>query len=142
MEVNKISLPVVYKIETVRSKGVSNQELLAKLESGDVSSWSDYNSNFDFSELVELYQKDPEQFKSMIEIGYAVKFVTLPGIKNILKLKFGLLEEQDYESTETGITGLQVNDEQYAAIKQMLSKNWKIEELAGTGVQKVLKIEL
>lgn len=142
MKVKKISLPVVYKIETVRSKGVSNQELLAKLESGDVSSWSDFNANFDFNELVELYKEDPEQFKSIIEHGYAVKFVTLPGIKNILKLKFGLLEDQDYKSTEKGITGLKVSDEQYVVIKQMLSKNWRIEELAGGQGKKELKIEL
>lgn len=142
MEVNKISLPVVYKIETVRSKGVSNQELLAKLESGDVSSWNDFNENFDFNELVELYKENPEMFKSIIENGYAVKFVTLPGIKNILKLKFGLLEDEDYKSTDKGITGLQVSDEQYAVIKQMLSKNWKIEELAGGQGRKELKIEL
>jgi hypothetical protein len=142
VEVNKISLPVVYKIETVRSKGVSNQELLAKLESGDVSSWNDFNENFDFNELVKLYKENPEMFKSIIENGYAVKFVTLPGIKNILKLKFGLLEDEDYKSTDKGITGLQVSDEQYAVIKQMLSKNWKIEELAGGQGRKELKIEL
>jgi len=142
VEVNKISLPVVYKIETVRSKGVSNQELLAKLESGDVSSWNDFNENFDFNELVELYKENSEMFKSIIENGYAVKFVTLPGIKNILKLKFGLLEDEDYKSTDKGITGLQVSDEQYAVIKQMLSKNWKIEELAGGQGRKELKIEL
>lgn len=142
MELSKISLPVVYKIETVRSNGVSNQELLAKVESGDVSSWSEYNSNFDFNELVELYKQDPEQFKSIIENGYTVKFVTLPGVKNILKLKFGLLEDQDYTSTEKGITGLRVNEEQYAVLKQMLSKNWKLEEVAGESGQKVIKIEL
>ena len=141
MELTKLSLPTVYKIETVRSKGVSNEELLAKIETGDVSSWSEYNSNFDFNELVELYNNNPEEFKSIVENGYAVKFVTLPGLKNLLKLKYGMLEERDYQPTETGISGLQVDEDQYAAIKQMLSKNWKIEELASEG-KKVLKIEL
>ena len=107
----KISLPTVYKIETVRSKGVSNEELLATLKTGDVSAWSDYNSNFEFNELVELYNNNPEEFKSMLENGYTVKFVTLPGLKNILKLKYGILEERDYQLTETGISGLQVDDE-------------------------------
>lgn len=140
-EVQKLSLPTVYKIETVRSKGVSNEELLAKVEAGDISSWSEYNSNFDFNELVELYNHDPEAFKSILEDGYSVKFVTLPGLKNLLKLKYDMLEERDYQPTETGISGLQVDENQYAAIKQMLSKNWKIEELASDG-KKVLKIEL
>lgn len=137
----KISLPTVYKIETVRSKGISNEEMLATLETGDVRSWSEFNPNFEFDELVELYQKDPAAFKEMLENGYSIKFVTLPGIKNILKLKYGFLEERDYQPTETGITGLQVDEEQYETIKKMLSKNWKL-DVVSSGAKKVIKIEL
>jgi hypothetical protein len=132
-------------IETIRSKGVSDQELLMQIETKDVSPWREFNPDFDFFELVTLAEQDPDQFKAIILEGYKVKFVTIYGLKNFLKLKFDKIEEQDYQLTEKGITNLQVDHQQLSKIQQFLSNNWTIQEIASEKSDpshKVIKIEL
>ena len=145
MEVNKISLPVAYMIEIVRSHGVSDEEFLVRIESGDVSPWREFHAEFDFNELVALSEKDPAQFRSIILDGYEVKYVSIYGLKNLLKFKLDKLEERDYHLTEKGITDLKVDDQQLAIIRQFLPANWTIQEIAFENrdhSDKKIKIEL
>ena len=78
MELQKISLMDAYMLETLRSKGVTNQELL---ESKDSNAWNEFHPSFDFNDLLDLMEKDPAAFQTIVEDGYQVKFVTLNGLK-------------------------------------------------------------
>lgn len=143
MPMNKISLREAYMIETLRSNGISDQEILTQAQKGATDDWAIFNPDFEFHGLVELNEQDPEAFQSIIKDGYKVKFVTFKGVQTLLKLKFGFEEEQHYELTGKGITGLQVTDAQLAEIRQVLSMNWGIGELSSeTSGQKTIKIEL
>ncbi|MBS4210353.1 hypothetical protein [Bacillus sp. FJAT-50079] len=126
MECIKISLPTAYMIETLRHHGVSDQELLQQTEKKDVSPWKGFNTNFDFNELVELSEKN--DFRSIIQDGYTIKFVTIKGLQNLLRLKFNQLEERNYHLTEKGIAELVLDQPQYKTLKQMLSPNCMIRE--------------
>lgn len=143
MTMNKVTLREAYMIETLRSNGISDGEILTQVQTGETDDWSIFNPDFEFHGLVELNEKDPEAFQSIIKNGYKVKFVTFKGVRTLLKLKFGFEEEQHYELTDKGITGLQVTDAQLAQIRQVLSTNWSIGELSSeTSDQKTIKIEL
>jgi hypothetical protein len=56
-----------------------------------------------------------------------VKFITINGLRNLLKLKFDITEEM-YELTEQGIAKLIAGEDTLSGIKQMLSPNWKVQE--------------
>lgn len=130
-------------IETLRSNGVSNEEILTQVEKKDVSGWAAYHEKFPFKELIQLNEQDPETFQSIINEGYQVKFITSKGLKNLLKFKFGFEENEHYQPTDSGLTGLHVTDSQLSDIRQLLSINWVIEELpADATSEKVIKIEL
>ena len=58
VEINKISLPVAYMIETLRNNGISDQELLHQIGKRDVAPWDRLNSRFDFNELVKFADQD------------------------------------------------------------------------------------
>ncbi|MFD1849797.1 hypothetical protein [Oceanobacillus bengalensis] len=141
MEVNKISLMDAYLIETLRTNGVSNQEILAQVETGDVKAWQEFNEKFDYTALLELAKQDAVAFRSIISDGYNIKFVTFNGLKNLLKFRFGKEKEKDYQLTETGIHQLTLNEQQLATLKQMLSRNWMIEETV-TANRTIVNIEL
>lgn len=141
MGVNKISLMEAYMIETLRLNGVKDQEIVTQIEKKDVSPWEIFHSKFDFNELVKLAEQDQARFQSVILDGYKIKFVTLNGLKTLLKLKFSIIEDQDYRLTEKGITDLKVSEDQLAKINHMLSGNWVIQETA-TDNAKGIKIEL
>ncbi|MDC3414005.1 hypothetical protein NC797_06180 [Aquibacillus sp. 3ASR75-11] len=129
MSLNKISLMDAYMIETLRIEGISDKQILAQVTKGDVTPWTELNATYDFSRLVKLAQQDTEAFRNIITEGYAIKFVTIKGIKNLLKMKFDI-EIDDYEVVEKGITNLKVNEKQESQLKQMLSMNWNISETA------------
>lgn len=113
-------------LETLRKNGVSNQEVLAQIDKKDVSSWDTLDSNFEFSALLKLAEKDPKEFKSIVLNGYKVKFVTFKGLQRLLELKFDKKEGNDYQLDDRGITGLQLDKSQLSVLKQILSKNWKV----------------
>jgi|SRR5690625_3009234 len=117
-----------YMLETLRNNGVSNQEVLTQIDKKDVNLWDTLDANFDFSELIKLAEKDHNEFKSIVLNGYQVKFVTFKGLQRLLELKFNKKEGNDYQLDDRGITGLQLDESQLVILKQMLSKNWNVQE--------------
>lgn len=128
MENNKISMMDAYMIEALRSNNILDAEILTLLEKKDMSSLENIKPKFDFNELIKLYENDKSQFKSVLMDGYTVKFLTMNGLKNLLKTKFNKIPEQDYETSETGIHHLEIESHSFPALQQLLSINWVIEE--------------
>lgn len=141
MKRHKISLMDAYMIETLRSNGISDEEILAQIERGNTKAWQALNRHFDFQELVKLAETNMEAFSQILSQGYQVKFVTFNGLKSLLWLRFGKEKETDYEVMETGIRNLTLDREQLLNLKEMLSGNWVIEELAAAD-DMVVNIEL
>lgn len=129
MTTNKITLMDAYMIETLRNHKLSDDELLARLEKKDIAFFERIKSNFDFNELVKLHEQNPITFKSILLDGYSVKFITLKGLQNLLKIKFDKIDERDYKLLENGISHLTIEEATYPILKQMLSKNWSIQNL-------------
>lgn len=128
MAVHKVSLMEAYQIETLRSNGVSNEEILTQLKQGNIEPWKALHEDFDFEVLRKLANEDLGKFQEILSKGYQVKFVTYNGLKNLLRLRFGKVQGEDYTSLEKGITNLVLEEEQLSILKQMLSGNWVLEE--------------
>ncbi|RYL94329.1 hypothetical protein EWI07_05750 [Sporolactobacillus sp. THM7-4] len=126
MTLSSISLMNAYLIETLRSKGVTNKELIAKVLSGDVTPWKYLSDHFDFTQLIVLAHRNPGNFEKMINQGYTVKFVTFKGVKNLLKLKFNKNEGRDYRIKDYTFTDLILNNRELVQLEQILSKNWRL----------------
>ncbi|MFJ8066886.1 hypothetical protein ACIQYS_20120 [Psychrobacillus sp. NPDC096426] len=142
---NKISMMDAYMIEALRTNNIPNDDILTLLEKKDISSWENIKPKFDFNELIKLYEQDKSGFKSVLVDGYTVKFLTMNGLKNLLKMKFDKIAEQDYEISDTGIHHLEIETENFAALQQLLSINWIIEELNDTdndSSKKIVNIQL
>lgn len=140
MTIYRISLPAAYMIETLRSNGISDDQILHQIGERDVTPWDRLDSNFDFNHLVELADQDRTGFKSIIQDGYTVKFVTIRGLQTLLQLKFKKQADRDYQVTETGISGLQLEESDFTVLKQLLSRNCKIQEMLPAN--KKISIEL
>jgi hypothetical protein len=129
MGTKKITLMEAYMIETLRSNGISNMELLTQLEQGDSSSWERINPNYNYGELISLYQQDKNAFTSILAEGYQVKFITIRGLQGLLELKFKKTVGKDYTLTDEGMKQLKVDKGEFETLKQFLSQNWTITEL-------------
>ncbi|RLL46998.1 hypothetical protein D8M04_07330 [Oceanobacillus piezotolerans] len=126
MEKHKISLMEAYMIETLRRHGISNEELLAAVRSGDISEWEKINDRYDFKDLLKLAEKDSAAFQSILYDGYGVKFVTYQGLQNLLAIRFKKEKDRDYELIENGLDGLQLDEQEQIQLEEMLSVNWVI----------------
>lgn len=129
MGVYKISLMDAYLIETLRRNGINNKEILSELKAGNVEKWQSLHESFDFHELLKLANKDFEQFREIINHGYQIKFITFNGLKNLLRIRFNKKPDKDYVLQEKGIQNLVLNQKELQSVKQMLSKNWVLEEV-------------
>lgn len=125
---NKISMMDAYMIEALRSNNISNDDILTSLEKKDISDWENIKPKFDFNELTKLYELDKNTFKSVLQDGYTVKFLTMNGLKNLLHMKFNKIAEQDYQVSDTGIEQLEIDVQSFTALEQLLSINWIIKE--------------
>lgn len=132
MENNKISLMDAYMIETLRSSGISNEEIVMLFEKKDISSLDHISPKFNFNNLLKLYEHDKDTFKSVLQDGYTVKFLTMNGLKNLLQMKFNKVAEQDYQISDTGILNLEIDVQSIPALEQLLSINWVIKEHTDT----------
>ncbi|MBP2077258.1 hypothetical protein [Oceanobacillus polygoni] len=126
--VNKISLMDAYIIETLRKSGVSNQEIMQHIERKNVEVFRTIHASFDFNELIQLEERlGKAEFQKVLSEGYSIKFVTFNGLKNLLRLKFDIIEDRDYELKENGFSQLRISEDQGEQLEKMLSANWMIE---------------
>ncbi|WP_438311988.1 hypothetical protein [Sporosarcina sp. FA9] len=140
METNKITMMEAYRIEALRSKGISNDEIIVQLDSKEVDFGDRVEPDMDFSGLISLYEQSPQTFKEILEDGYTVKFITMNGLQNLLKMKFDIIKDRDYELVEHGVSQLSIDMTTYTALKQMLGKNCRIEELSKENDKQLINV--
>ena len=122
-----ISLMEAYIIETLKGAGYTVEQAAQQIETGDVTPFQQL-AKFDFQLLVNLYNVERETFYAAFAGQYRVKFLTINGLKNLLKFKFGI-ENTRYTELETGIADLDVNEATEQAIRAFVSANWNVERV-------------
>ena len=117
-----------YLIEIARNAGVSNEALLLKAEQQDLESLNHLHESFDFAELHPLASTEGNVFKKVLQDGYKIKFLTFPGLVNLLKLKFNKIKDKDFTVEEFNIKELRLTKAETEDLKTWLSVNWMVEE--------------
>jgi len=133
---NSITLMDAYAIENLRSYGYSNDQILSKVQEKNIEESKKVKENLDFSLLIDM--DESIGLKTLLEDGYKVKFLTFNGLKNLIKLKFGKIAEEDYQVDEFKLSGLKLDENQALDLGNALSSSWQmIEEKNGYKVQPV-----
>lgn len=142
MVVYKISLMEAYQIETLHSNNLSNEQIIAQINQGNIEPWQALHEHFDFELLLNLANEDMNRFQEILESGYQVKFMTFNGLKNLLRMRFKKEQDRDYTVQERGINRLVLTEAELAQVKQMLSENWLLTEKKQDADGFVVEIEL
>lgn len=127
MAVHTITLQAAYMIENLRKHDVSNKELI-EINDQSIERWNDLKLDFDFNVLKELAETDQDAYSTIVRDGYQVKFLTINGLINLIQLKFDKKRDVDFTVHEDGISNLELDENQYSRVKQLLSQNWKVIE--------------
>ncbi|MEB2279450.1 hypothetical protein LAV73_05445 [Lysinibacillus xylanilyticus] len=121
-----INLMQAYELDKLSKLEFTDEEILRTLQTGDVSVWQEQVPNYEFSETMALYQEGEQIFIDALHGNYSIKYVTLPGIKRLLYIRFQLEEGKDYQLLETGIQHLTCDEDVIAKLQHMLSTNWSL----------------
>lgn len=132
MTLQAITLMEAYIIENLRKNGVSDEEIL-KITDESIQKWEKQDDRFDYTTLKKLATNTGDQFSSIIQHGYKVKFLTLNGLINLVELKLGKKRDTDFTVHDDGIRQLEINEDEQKVIQQLLSRNWKMTK-TGKGI--------
>lgn len=119
---HSINLMDAYVIENLRSNGYSNTQIIGEAEDKNTSAFQHVKENMDFSRLEDLEASG--NLKSILEDGYQVSFLTSNGLKNLIRLKYGKEEGEDYTFEDFTVYGLELSEVEETELEDLLSQNW------------------
>ncbi|WP_058303430.1 hypothetical protein [Gorillibacterium timonense] len=113
-------------VESLRGKGLSDDELLDRVKTGALPK-DESRFEFDYHRLTELQAENPDVFEQAVKKGYQIKFNTIGGIRSWIEValdKEALLElGKGKEAVEVRLTA-----GERALLESVLSYGWQIAE--------------
>ncbi|KQL38839.1 hypothetical protein AN960_12745 [Bacillus sp. FJAT-25509] len=114
-------------IESLRHAGVENIQLINAVKEENFEFLNQYGNGFpNWETLINLYKSNEENFNKIVNDGYQIKFLTKGSLMTLLRYKFGIVVEKDYEDIGTAIQGIHLSEEAINLIKHTLAANWKL----------------
>lgn len=113
-------------IEVLKSHALTYEEISNQIEQNNVDQIAQ-QYEVDMAQLKALYEASPVEFKDAFQGHYEVKFMTINGLKNLIRMRFGITEDR-YTLLEqgNGIENLIIDEATEKQITTMLSSNWKV----------------
>ncbi|AKG73042.1 hypothetical protein [Salinicoccus halodurans] len=122
----RITLMEAYAIETLRSNAYKNEEIIEKVRNNEIEDFKAVDDHMDYDGLFELEAED--FLGNILEKGYQVKFLTINGLTNLIRMKYGKEADSDYRLSGFVVSELQLEAEERRDLETMLSSNWKFSE--------------
>lgn len=116
-----ISLMEAYIIETLKENGISLEETERRIAEDQLAEWQE-QYKMDFTLLKKL---EPQQLHDAFSGKYRIKFVTINGLKNLLRMRFDI-QANHFKEVENGLLNLSINKTIEEQIRGLLSSNWTI----------------
>ena len=127
-----ISMMEAYTIELLKAHPYTFEQIKYYIDNEELQILTkDYE--IDGEMLATLLKEHATEMEQAFAGNYQVKFMTINGLKNLLRMRFDITEAQ-YELLEAGngLQHLEVNSATEQQIRAMLSSNWKVERNGDT----------
>lgn len=122
-----ISMMEAYTIELLKNHPYTFEQIKHFIENDELHLLTN-SYDIDTDSLRILLQENAQEMEQAFAGNYEVKFVTMNGLKNLLRMRFQISDDQYELLTEgNGLHFLQVDSITEQQIRGMLSSNWKVE---------------
>ena len=129
MTKNKISQHTAILLEHARRCGMSPGELLAAVQSKEVSAFeAAQNGHFEYDELFSYAGTHGEDLEKAVSQGYRMTFNTRNGLKIWIEEAFCLDASKDFIVGDGIIEDVSLTAPQLERLKSSLAVNWTIAE--------------
>ena len=122
-----ISMMEAYTIELLKTHPYTFEQIKQYIENDDLHRLKE-TYDIDTDSLKTLWNEQAEEMEQAFAGNYKVKFVTINGLRNLLRMRFQISDDQ-YELLPegNGLQSLHVDPITEQQIRAMLSSNWKVE---------------
>lgn len=140
MEKVKLALNIALMIEMIRAAGYSDDEMIAALKKGDHRLFEEIGEGIpDWETLIQYAKENWDKTEAAIRHGYKIIFLTFGALRSLLRIKFNLLQEEDYQMADKHLENVKITAKDLESLKSVIAKNWTIVE-TGYDTEKELKI--
>lgn len=140
MEKVKLALNIALMIEMIRAAGYSEDEMIAALKKGDHRRFEEIGEGIpDWETLIQYGKENWDKTEAAIRHGYEITFLTFGALRSLLRIKFNLLQEEDYQMADKHLENVKITAKDLESLKSVIAKNWTIVE-TGYDAEKELKI--
>ncbi|GEL66566.1 hypothetical protein [Marinilactibacillus psychrotolerans] len=124
-----ITLMDAYMMETLFSKGIQKEDFLHTMKERKLDKYMYFDDSFDYSELNSSVKDKEDLFEDAIKKNqYTISYLTIGGLKNLLNIKYGFVEEKDYILYDQKLENLTVDHKQLKEIKALVKSAWRVIE--------------
>lgn len=113
-------------VESLRSLGWTNEELIARVRSGELPV-DESPFQFKYEALSAFAAEEPETFETAVKQGYQIKYNTVRGIHSWIRVALGLEPELLLEAGAEAVRVSLTADEK-ARLASVLSFGWRVRE--------------
>lgn len=124
-----ITLMNAYTIEQLLAQGIQKDSLIQALKSKNLEQLKSFDSRIDYTYLLQSFDKNSETLENAIKNNYTVTYLTKGGLKNLLQIKYGFKEQQDFSLSEFRLDDLTVTTAQLGEISILVGSVWNIQPL-------------
>ncbi|USK52723.1 hypothetical protein LIS82_13835 [Cytobacillus solani] len=143
MSREKIALNYALMIEMIRRSGTTDLKMIHLLKNGISKDFTPNGEGIpDWQTFIDFYRTHSERLEKAILNGYKITFLTKNALKRLLKIKYGLEENIDYQVFEDYLDGLVFTKSQFDDLQNTISINWKVIDKNSINEKHHIKIEL
>lgn len=111
-------------LESLRSQGWSDQDLLHRVTAGDLPV-DESKYEFDYGQLAALADEQPELFRRAVLDGYQIKYNTIRGIRSWIDVALGIEAKLELEEGREAVEA-ELTEDEYSRLQGVLSFGWQI----------------
>lgn len=139
----KLALNHAIMIEMIRRSGTADFEMIHLLKNGNSKDFTPYGEGIpDWQTFIDFYRTHTEKLEKAIINGYTITFLTKNALKTLLKIKYDLVENVDYQDFDFYLDGLVLTKSQIEDLQNFISVNWKVIDKQSANEKHHVKIEL
>lgn len=128
MTIPTITLMDAYMLETLFSKGIKKEAFIQAMKEKTIDQYAEFDDSFDYTRLSSSVEGKESLFEEAVRNQYTISYLTIGGLRNLLKIKYGFNDSGDYMLYDQKLEDLTIRTDQLEEIKTLVQSAWSVLE--------------
>jgi hypothetical protein len=126
----RLPQPVGLRLEALKASGLSDHAIIRALQRADAETLRRVvpEEPWDWDILLRFAESDWDDCVRAIREGYVYRYLTIRGLKHLLRYRYRLKEGEDYLDRGTHLEQVKLNPRDLPSLRATLSAHWSVVE--------------